>query len=47
MGKSIHEEDFAIMIADRADQTPINRDLISYIYGYYEKDDPAIPTAKY
>ena len=35
------------MIVDRIDPTPTNRDLISYIYGYYEKDDPTIPTAKY
>ena len=42
--EGIHEDDLAIMIADRIDPTPTNRDLISYIW---EKDDPTIPTAKY
>ena len=45
--EGIHEDDLAIMIADRADPAPTNRDLISYIYGYYERDDPTIPTARY
>ena len=45
--EGIHEEDLAIMIADRTDLTPTNRELVSYIYGYYEKDDPTIPTSKY
>ena len=42
--EGIHEEDLAIMISDREDPTPTNRDLISRIYGYFERDNPAVPT---
>ena len=40
----IHEEDMSIITRDRLDITPTNRDCISNIYGYYENDNPAIPT---
>ena len=34
----------AMITRDRIDTTPTNRDCISNIYGYYENDNPAIPT---
>ena len=37
----------AIITSDRIDTRPTNRDCISYIYGYYENDNPAIPTEIY
>ena len=43
----IHEEDLAMITRDRLDITPTNRDCISNIYGYYENDNPAIPTVIY
>ena len=43
----IHEEDMAIITRDRPNNIPTNRDCISNIYGYYENDNPAIPTEIY
>ena len=43
----IHEEDMAMITRDRLNTTPTNRDCISNIYGYYENDNPAIPTEIY
>ena len=37
----------AIITRDRIDTTPTNRDCISNIYGYYENDNPEIPTEIY
>ena len=36
-----------IITRDRIDATPTNRDCISNIYGYYENDNPAIPTERW
>ena len=37
----------SIITKDLIDKTPTNRDCISNIYGYYEKDIPAIPAEIY
>ena len=45
--KEIQEDDMAIITRDLIYKKPTNRDCISNIYGYYENDNPAIPTAIY
>ena len=45
--EGIHEEDMLIITRDRIDTTPTNKVLISNIYGYYENNNPAIPTEIY
>ena len=46
-GDGISEADVAILTQGRASAIPTNADLIKYIYGYDEVDDPRIPYEVY